>query len=74
MVLWGFFCAYNFEWVGIIKNVFVIEKCIGDKNGIVEIEISDYGADSSITKRKYTKDFYKKKKSGFNYIRYIFQR
>ena len=45
-----------------INNVYVIPKAIGNEVGKTEIEISDYGGDASITRREYTKDYYKKKK------------
>ncbi|MFX1316812.1 MAG: FkbM family methyltransferase [Promethearchaeota archaeon] len=46
-----------------INNTYVIPKAIGNEAGKTEIEISDYGGDASITKREYTKDYYKMKKT-----------
>ncbi|MFX0073200.1 MAG: FkbM family methyltransferase, partial [Candidatus Hermodarchaeota archaeon] len=46
-----------------INNVYIIPKAISNEVGKTEIEISDYGGDASITRREYTKDYYKKKKT-----------
>ncbi len=45
-----------------INNVKIIPKAIGEKVGTTEIEISDFCADSSISQRNYTKDYYSIKK------------
>jgi len=46
-----------------IRNVKVIPNGVSDKVGRGEIEMSDYCLDSSITKRKYTKDYYVNKRT-----------
>jgi len=45
-----------------INNVVLINKAIGNKVGSAEIEISDFCSDSSICKREYTSNYYRKKK------------
>ncbi|MFX1426030.1 MAG: FkbM family methyltransferase [Promethearchaeota archaeon] len=45
-----------------LNNITIIPKAIGNESGEVEIEISDYGGDASITKRDYTKGHYTRKK------------
>lgn len=45
-----------------IRNIEIIRKGVSDKPGTTEIEISDYGLDSSIAKRDYTKNYYCHKK------------
>lgn len=46
-----------------IKNVQVIPKAVAEKNGITEIEISDFCLDSSIAHREYKKDYYTNSKN-----------
>ena len=41
-----------------ITNVEVIGAAVSDKSGELDIEVSDFCLDSSITKREYTKDYY----------------
>jgi len=43
-------------------NIEIIPKGVSDKSGRAEIEISDYGLDSSIAKREHTKNYYRHKR------------
>ncbi|MFX1375588.1 MAG: FkbM family methyltransferase [Promethearchaeota archaeon] len=45
-----------------INNIIIIPKALGNESGVIEIEISDYGGDASISKRDYTKGHYTRKK------------
>jgi len=45
-----------------ISNIEIIPKGVSDKPGTTEIEISDYGLDSSAAKRDHTKNYYRHKK------------
>lgn len=44
-------------------NVEIVSKGVSDISGSTEIEISDYGLDSSIAKREHTKSYYCRKKA-----------
>lgn len=45
-----------------LNNIIIIPKAIGNELGKIDIEISDYGGDASITKRDFTKGHYTMKK------------